>query len=71
MIAKLLALLDDAGQAIPDALWEAATVLTPYAVETRYPGEAEPVTEEEYRQAVALTEKIVRWAEKIIATKQE
>ena len=71
MIAKLLALLDDAGQAIPDALWEAATVLTPYAVETRYPGVTGSVTEDEYRQAVALAEKVVQWAEKILTTEQE
>lgn len=71
MVAKLLALLDDAGQAIPDELWAAATVLTPYAIEARYPGMMNPVTEEEYCEAVALAEKVVRWAEKLLLTGQE
>lgn len=33
---------------------------------TRYPGLAEPVTWEEYDEAVAIAEKVVRWAEEII-----
>jgi len=37
--------------------------LTGYAVEARYPGLAEPVSREEYQEAVALAEKVVRWAE--------
>ncbi len=39
---------------------------TIYATVCRYPGEAEPVTEHDYREVVALAEKVVRWAEKII-----
>jgi len=46
---------------------EEATVLTPYAFEARYPSLAEPLTEEEYRRAVALAERVVHWAEKIVA----
>jgi HEPN domain-containing protein len=37
--------------------------LTAYAVSSRYPGEEEPVTEEEYREAVQLAEAVVAWAE--------
>lgn len=43
-----------------------AAALSDYAVEARYPGLAEPVTEEEYRQAVALAETVVRWVEQLI-----
>lgn len=43
-----------------------AAALSDYAVEARYPGPAEPVTEEEYRQAVALAETVVRWVEQLI-----
>ncbi|MDO8585924.1 MAG: HEPN domain-containing protein [Armatimonadota bacterium] len=39
-----------------------ATLLTDYAVSTRYPGEEEPLTEEDYREAVRLAEAVVAWA---------
>jgi len=68
-IGELLTLLDQSGQKIPQGFWKADS-LTEYAVETRYPGPAEPVTEKEHRQAVALAEKIVKWAEKIISGKR-
>ena len=41
---------------------EAAASLTDYAILTRYPGNLEPVTEEEYREAVHLAEAVVEWA---------
>ena len=41
---------------------EAATSLTDYAVLTRYPGNLEPITEEEHREAVHHTEAVVDWA---------
>ena len=37
--------------------------LTDYAVLSRYPGDLEPVTEEEYRKALRLAETVVKWAE--------
>ena len=37
--------------------------LTAYAVSSCYPGEEEPVTEEEYREALQLAEAVVAWAE--------
>ena len=40
--------------------------LTEYAVVSRYPGMDEPVTEEEYREAVRLAEAVVKWAEDIL-----
>ena len=65
-IRTLLTLLDPSGsESSPDILM--AIRLTPYATVARYPGEAEPVTEDEYPEAVALAERVVRWAEQIIS----
>ena len=61
-LARLLSLLEDAGEEIPDAVLQAAD-LTDYATVTRYPGMAEPVTEQEYADAVSIAETVVRWAE--------
>ena len=68
-IRSLLELLDPAGSQISKEIWQAID-LTNYAVETRYPGPAEPVTRNEYRQAVALAQKVVNWAENIIVGKR-
>jgi HEPN domain-containing protein len=68
-IGELLSLLDQSGEKIPQYLW-IADDLTQYAVETRYPGPAEPVTKKEYCEAVALAAKVVKWTEKIIVAKR-
>jgi HEPN domain-containing protein len=51
--------------AAPVAVRSAPT-LTPYAVEFRYPGLAEPVDESEHREALRLADAVVAWAESII-----
>ena len=51
----------------PPAEVLAAATLTDYAVVTRYPGEYEPVSEEEYREAVRMAESVVAWAERSLA----
>lgn len=66
-IASLLALLDQSGLKVPEELWKADN-LTDYAVEARYPDRVMPVTEDEYRQAIAVAEKVVQWAEGIISS---
>ena len=38
-------------------------VLTRYAVVTRYPGLAEPVTETHYQEAVAVAKAVLEWVE--------
>lgn len=44
-----------------------AAKLSVYATASRYPGDiSEPVTEEEYRNAVILAETVVQWAETIL-----
>ncbi len=69
-IRVLLDLLGQAKQEIPQNLREAIS-LTTYATMSRYPGEAEPVTEDEYQEAVSIAEQVVQWAENILSTGQE
>ncbi|RMH90813.1 MAG: HEPN domain-containing protein [Calditrichaeota bacterium] len=64
-IARLITLIQNAGIHFPDELYSAAN-LTGYAVETRYPGISEEVTEEEYWQALSVAEKVLNWAEKLV-----
>ena len=64
-LAELLAQLEEAGQEVPDRIrW--AVDLTDYAVATRYPGALEPVTQEEYKEAVAIAEEVVRWVGEVV-----
>lgn len=65
-LAALLTLVGRAGLGVPEAVKEAAR-LTRYAVTTRYPGVAEPVTEEENTQAVAIAREVLQWAEEVIS----
>ncbi|MBI5838719.1 MAG: HEPN domain-containing protein [Chloroflexi bacterium] len=64
-IVRLLDILEAAGITIPESVKE-ADVLTQYAVQTRYPSWVEPVTKEEFVEALALAAKVVFWAEKEI-----
>lgn len=64
-LVLLMDLLESAGLPIPPEV-KAADVLTQYAVQTRYPGWGEPVTEEEYRQVLELARRVVSWAEGIV-----
>jgi HEPN domain-containing protein len=64
-IADLLSLAAENGVQIPpDVL--VATDLTTHAVETRYPGVSESVTREEWIEAVAIANRVLRWAQAII-----
>jgi len=64
-IAVLLTFPQEGGMQIPETLRESDR-LTAYAVDSRYPGLSEDVSVEEYEQAVALAERVVRWVESII-----
>jgi HEPN domain-containing protein len=64
-IEELLSGLKHHGLEIPQYLKD-ATALTDYAWATRYPSFGEPVTEEEYREALLQAETVVAWAEKQI-----
>ena len=60
-LARLLTLLEETGEKIPASI-KKAEALTKYAVVSRYPGLAEPVTRTEHKKAVAIAEVVVRWA---------
>ena len=66
-ISDLLTLAAESGLVVPNEVQE-ATDLTSYAVETRYPGEWEDVSEEEYRHAIELANRVLRWAEQLIGS---
>ena len=61
-LALLLSILEESGETFPNNVRRAAR-LTPYAVDSRYPGVEQPASEDEYREAVAIAEAVVRWAE--------
>ncbi len=67
-LGDLLDLIKKGRKAIPKTV-QAADRLTRFAVVTRYPGMAEPVTRQEFTRAVKIAEQVVRWAEKLIAKK--
>ena len=61
-LAFLSSLLEETGEAIPEAVLRAAD-LSDYAGLTRYPGPYEPVSEEERADAISVAEVVVRWVE--------
>lgn len=63
-LVRLMDLLESTGLDIPSEIKD-ADVLTGYAVETRYPGFEEDVTEAEYQVALRLATRVVDWAEKV------
>ena len=69
-ISKLLKQGEGAGITVPNEIKETAE-LTVYAVDTRYPGDYDPVTEDEYKLALAMAEKVLKWVEKEIETTEE
>lgn len=64
-MVALIGMLEQSGMKLPAEVKEAAP-LTSYAVQARYPGWDESVTEAEYQQAMALARQVVNWAEKVI-----
>jgi len=58
---ELITGLQNEGIIIPSEIME-AILLTSYAWEARYPGLSEPVTVEEYREALRQSELVVNWA---------
>ena len=55
--------IEQLGQPVPDDV-KRTVRLNDYAVETRYPGLFEPVTEEDYREALDLADRCVEWVRK-------
>jgi len=61
----LLDVLRDGGVAVPPEIDE-TFFLSQYAVETRYPGEWEPVTDEEMASALDAAARVLAWVETIV-----
>lgn len=66
-IDELIVTLEKHGQKIPERV-KSSVVLTGYAVATRYPGNYEPVSRDEWKDAVALASGVVSWATGIVET---
>ena len=58
--------LEQIGFDIPEAV-DQATILTRYALDTRYPGGFEPVGAGEYHEAIRLAEAVLGWVAALIA----
>jgi HEPN domain-containing protein len=65
-LGGLLDLIRKAGGTVPRSVRDAGR-LTRFAVVTRYPGIAEPVSHEDYKRSIRIAEGILRWAEKLVA----
>ena len=64
-IARLLEIVSETKTEIPEEIQKAID-LTDYAVKTRCPGESEPVTKEEYEEALTIAETIYHWVSNIM-----
>lgn len=64
-LEELISGLKEKGLDLPPDVIE-ADALTGFAWEARYPGFGEPVTKEEYEEALQQAETVVGWAEKEI-----
>ena len=64
-IAELLTVLETTGQAIPQAIRQAER-LTRFAVFTRYPGIAPPISREEYTEALRVAGEVIRWVDNLL-----
>lgn len=64
-LEQLLEGLEAHGLTIPADVRE-ADKLSVYAVETRYPGLAPPVTDAEYQEALRIAEAVIQWADALI-----
>jgi HEPN domain-containing protein len=65
-LVRLMDILEAGGVSLPDEV-KRADVLTQYAVQARYPGWEEEITEEEYKDVLALAAGVVFWAERTLA----
>jgi HEPN domain-containing protein len=64
-IGLLLSVLESNSFIIPSNVQE-GVILTDYAVQTRYPGDYEPVTKDEYAEILTITNSIFDWIISII-----
>jgi HEPN domain-containing protein len=45
---------------------EESAMISEYAVSTRYPGDYEPTTEEDWMKVISVTEAIISWSKKLL-----
>jgi HEPN domain-containing protein len=64
-LTQLLTLLEQSGMKVPKYVWQAGR-LTRFAVETRYPAFAKPVTKRQHQTMVRISAAVVRWADRTI-----
>ena len=69
-LEELLQLLEKNGLKVPKYVWEAEE-LSRFAVTTRYPGMADPVTRRQYRRAVRIAAAVVRCSGRQVERTQE
>jgi HEPN domain-containing protein len=55
---------------IPENIKE-ASLLTSYAVQTRYPGEYDEITKKEYKESIKITKDCLNWIENKIKEKEK
>lgn len=65
-LVLLMDILESSGLHIPPQV-KAADILTQYAVQARYPGLGEAITEAEYHHVLELAQQLVSWAEVTLA----
>ncbi len=68
-IEELLEIAEDHEIHVPENIREAGA-LTPYAVETRYPGYLAEITEEEVKSALQMAQNSVLWAKKVLSERK-
>ncbi len=61
-ISYLIGILEDGNVEVPEAVQQ-SQLLTSYAVQTRYPGDYEPLDEADYKAALEIAEWVVNWVE--------
>jgi len=66
-LAELVNRVEQAGLCVPEDI-RAAVTLAQYSVEGRYPGFDEPVTEDQWQDAVRKAKTVLDWASKTLAT---
>lgn len=65
-LGELITFVEQSGIRVPEGV-QRAVILSDYAVGSRYPGLAEPVTPEEHAEALALAKRVVDWAEQVVS----
>ena len=64
-IAFLLEIIEKEGIEVPDDILK-STLLTEYAVMTRYPGNYEIISDKDFEEALTITKTVFNWAIQIL-----